>query len=143
MRKKEKLILFNLDKDSHNISLSQLEKLDIIEYDNENIEKSMFLVLDSSIDEKIPALLLQLWKFEGGYDHAFANVMEVNFDLKQELVNDLSTIFLNKGENKVDSFQRLTGADTETFSFNFRVNNTKLPLIFPPQSFKPVPWWYP
>lgn len=77
--------MFGLDSNIQEISLSGVEKFDVIEYNNENLQTSKFIVFDSSIDEKIPALLLQLWKFEGGYDHAFANVMEIDFGINKRV----------------------------------------------------------
>lgn len=79
------MILFSFDNNNQDISLSQVEKFDVIEYRNENIQNSIFVVFDTSIDEKIPALLLQLWNFDGGYDHAFANVIEVDFSLNKRV----------------------------------------------------------
>lgn len=79
------MILFSIDNNHQDISLSQVEKFDVIEYQNDNVENSIFVVFDTSIDEKIPALLLQLWNFDGGYDHAFANVIEVDFSLNKRV----------------------------------------------------------
>lgn len=77
--------MFDLEKDISSVSLTQLKQYDIIEYGNENIQVSLFMVFDVIKDEKIPAILLQLWKFDGGYDHSFVNTMEVDFGLNKRV----------------------------------------------------------
>lgn len=55
--------------------------------------------------------------------------MEINSELKQELLNELALIFPNQLDYKINNFQRLLGADTETFSFMLLTKNESLQLI--------------
>ena len=56
--------------------------------------------------------------------------MEITQGLKQEIIECLRLVLPFKGEIYVTNFQRLLGADTETFSFSYVNNSTEIPLIF-------------
>lgn len=56
--------------------LGDLQKNDIIDFESQFINKDTFMVLSVEKDEEIPVILLQLWQFRGGYNHAVKNVME-------------------------------------------------------------------
>ena len=56
--------------------LGDLQKNDIIDFESQFINKDTFMVLSVEKDEEIPVILLQLWQFKGGYNHAVKNVME-------------------------------------------------------------------
>ncbi|MFX0208144.1 MAG: phosphotransferase, partial [Candidatus Hodarchaeota archaeon] len=56
--------------------------------------------------------------------------MEITKELKQELISELRLIFPNQKKYRLVNFQKLLGADTETFSFDLNLNNKALPLIF-------------
>jgi aminoglycoside phosphotransferase (APT) family kinase protein len=56
--------------------------------------------------------------------------MQINDDLKQEITENLKTVFPSSGEGRVNKFQKLLGADTETFSFSYSTNEGTIPLIF-------------
>ncbi|MCE7736218.1 MAG: hypothetical protein GPJ54_15155 [Candidatus Heimdallarchaeota archaeon] len=129
--------MFNFDNNNQDISLSQVEKFDVIEYQNESIQNSIFVVFDTSIDEKIPALLLQLWNFEGGYDHAFANVVEVDFSLNKRVKHFIPKKQSMKIEN-ILSYRPIETelSDKEQFFFNLwpkttsPVKNDENPIPF-------------
>ncbi len=55
--------------------LSSLQRPDVIEYQSDYIPKDIFIVYGSEKDDTIPALLVQLWKFEGGYNHGIYNIV--------------------------------------------------------------------
>lgn len=77
--------MFDIENSSRSITLSHVEKFDVIEYGNENLEKSIYVVFKINKDDSIPAILLELWKFKGGFDHAFANVMEIDFSVNKRV----------------------------------------------------------
>ena len=55
--------------------------------------------------------------------------MEISHEMKQELLNELSLIFPKRLLHQVDNFQRLPGADTETFSFDLIMETETISLI--------------
>lgn len=55
--------------------------------------------------------------------------MEITKELKQELISKLKFLFPNQKKYQLVNFQKLEGADTETFSFNLNLENKELPLI--------------
>lgn len=55
--------------------LSSLVRGDVIEYQSDYIPKDTFVVYAKDMDETIPALMVQLWKFSGGYDHGIYNIV--------------------------------------------------------------------
>ncbi len=63
--------------------VSNLQKYDAIEYSSEQINLDKFIVYSIEKDLSIPALLLQIWKFNGGYDHAVYNVVENGFTVNK------------------------------------------------------------
>ena len=77
--------MFDIENQSRSITLGHVEKFDVIEYGNESLEESIFVVFNINKDESIPAVLLGLWKFKGGFDHAFSNVMEVDFNVNKRV----------------------------------------------------------
>lgn len=77
--------MFDIENQSRSITLGHVAKYDVIEYGNENLEESIYVVFNTNRDDKIPAILLELWKFKGGYDHAFANVMEIEFNVNKRV----------------------------------------------------------
>lgn len=74
-----------IDSIEQTILLCNAEKYDVIKYGSDRISEDLFVVFSSEIDESIPALLLQLWKFYGGYDHSFVNIMEIDFGLNKNV----------------------------------------------------------
>ncbi|MHA2097519.1 MAG: hypothetical protein ACW99A_02425 [Candidatus Kariarchaeaceae archaeon] len=117
--------MFNLDNDSQTISLVQLKKYDIIEYGNENVSTSTFVVFDKSMDEEIPALLLQLWKFDGGYDHSFVNAMELDFGLNKRVKHYIPKIHKIKID-KIISYRsdQSSLSEKEQFFFDLWASET-------------------
>jgi hypothetical protein len=101
--------MFDLNNNIQDILIRGVEKNDIIEYQNDNVQSSIFVVFDTSVDNEIPALLLQLWKFEGGYDHAFVNVMEVDFGLNKRVKHFIPM----KKNYTVDNILSYRGVDTD------------------------------
>ncbi len=55
--------------------------------------------------------------------------MEISNEMKQELLSELELIFPNQLNYKIDNFQRLHGADTETIGFRFIMEEKALELI--------------
>lgn len=55
--------------------------------------------------------------------------MEISNEMKQELLSELKLIFPNQLNYKIDNFQRLHGADTETFGFRFIIQEKTIELI--------------
>lgn len=55
--------------------------------------------------------------------------MEITDELKQELVDELSTIFGSDKKLFVDTFLRLPGGDAETYSFRLTLDKNCIPLI--------------
>ena len=55
--------------------------------------------------------------------------MEITKELKQELISELKFLFPNQKKYQLVNFQKLLGADTETFSFTLNLDNKALPLI--------------
>jgi len=55
--------------------------------------------------------------------------MEITKELEQELISGLQDIFPSQKRYLLNDFQKLQGADTETFSFNLNIDNKDLPLI--------------
>lgn len=76
---------FSLDITENTRSLSNLELLDIIDYEGEYIELDRFIVLSIDRDDTIPAMLIQLWKFRGGYNHAISNVMQNDLGMNKQV----------------------------------------------------------
>lgn len=56
--------------------------------------------------------------------------MEITKELKQELISELMVLFPNQKNYLLDNFQKLQGADTETFSFTLNLSDQAIPLIF-------------
>lgn len=56
--------------------------------------------------------------------------MEITKELEQELISELKVLFPNQKSYQLGNFQKLLGADTETFSFTLTLDNQVLPLIF-------------
>lgn len=65
--------------------LGNLAPNDIIEFESDFVDLDIFMVQSIEKDDDIPALLLQLWQFEGGYNHAFKNVMENDFGINTQV----------------------------------------------------------
>lgn len=76
---------FSLNNLSESCSLWNLKKLDIIIYDSINNAQDHYLVYNVDKDSKIPAILLQLWKFRGGYDHSVVNIIESDFGVNKQV----------------------------------------------------------
>lgn len=76
---------FSLDITENTRSLSNLELLDVIDYEGEYIELDRFVVLSIDRDDSIPAMLVQLWKFRGGYNHAISNVMQNDLGMNKQV----------------------------------------------------------
>ena len=72
---------FILDKISKNRSISNLQKYDIIKLSTNDNQIDCYMVYEIEKDMNIPAVLLQLWKFEGGYDHMFINTLENDLNI--------------------------------------------------------------
>lgn len=68
-------ISFN-QKDLNHVLLSKVQNLEVIKLGTNQIQFANYVVIDKDIDESIPAVLLQLWRFDGGYDHAVINLLE-------------------------------------------------------------------
>ncbi|MHA2502569.1 MAG: hypothetical protein ACXAE3_06860 [Candidatus Kariarchaeaceae archaeon] len=66
-------------------SIGNLVQNDIIEFESSHITRDIFMILQIEKDDTIPAMLLQLWKFEGGYNHAVRNVMENDLGLTRQV----------------------------------------------------------
>ncbi|MFX0206644.1 MAG: phosphotransferase [Candidatus Hodarchaeota archaeon] len=56
--------------------------------------------------------------------------MEITKELEQELISELKVLFRNQKRYYLSNFQKLQGADTETFSFTLNLDNQALTLIF-------------
>ena len=61
--------------------ITTLEKNDVIQYESENIPLDYFIVYSIDKDHTIPAVLLQLWRFKGGYNHAVINIVHNGLDV--------------------------------------------------------------
>jgi len=72
--------------------LGNLEAHDIIEFESEFVDLNTFMVMAVERDDSIPAILLQLWQFEGGYNHAFKNVLENDFGINKQVPYFVPTI---------------------------------------------------
>lgn len=70
-----------LDNITSNRPLSTLQRPDLIEYQSDYIQKDVFVVYDIDKDNSIPALLLQMWKFRGGYDHGVYSIVVNDLDM--------------------------------------------------------------
>jgi len=55
--------------------------------------------------------------------------LEITKELIQELISELMVIFPNQKKYRLDNFQKLQGADTETFSFNLNLDNNHIPSV--------------
>ncbi len=55
--------------------------------------------------------------------------MEIEKDFEQEIIDCLDSVFSPSYSAKVGDFQKLEGADTETFSFTYFVRDKTTPLI--------------
>ena len=90
--------------------LSTLQRGDTIEYMSDYIPKDIFVIYDIDMDNSIPALLVQMWKFQGGFDHGVYNIV----------VNDLEV-------NKMVSILNPTTHQAKIGSIiNFRTENDNL-----------------
>ncbi|MDH5401973.1 MAG: hypothetical protein OEY49_05730 [Candidatus Heimdallarchaeota archaeon] len=65
--------------------LSKLNVFDIIEFGNNQIPLSHFMVMSIDIDDSIPAILLQLWKIEGGFEHQVVNIVEADLGINTQV----------------------------------------------------------
>lgn len=65
--------------------LSSVQRPDVIEYQTEYIPNDIFVVydIDNAID--ITAVLVQLWKFEGGYDHGIYSIVENDLQINKSV----------------------------------------------------------
>ncbi len=61
--------------------ITTLEKNDVIQFESENIPLDYFIVYSIDKDHTIPAVLLQLWRFNGGYNHAVLNIVHNGLDV--------------------------------------------------------------
>ncbi|MHA2169743.1 MAG: hypothetical protein ACXAB7_07615 [Candidatus Kariarchaeaceae archaeon] len=66
-------------------SVNSLEKFDIIKYASEQVKNNYYMVFATEKDETVSSLFLQLWRFDGGYDHAFINILESDFGLNKQV----------------------------------------------------------
>lgn len=82
-----------LNLDTNKRPLSTLKKHDLIFFNTDVIQLDYFMVYDIDRDDDIPALLIQLWKFRGGYDHAMYNIVENDFGLNKQVEIHLAKIF--------------------------------------------------
>lgn len=55
--------------------------------------------------------------------------MEISYEMKQELLNELALLYPNQKRYEIHDFQRLHGADTETFGFTFEIEEKTFQLI--------------
>ncbi|MCY3411303.1 MAG: hypothetical protein INQ03_06660 [Candidatus Heimdallarchaeota archaeon] len=55
--------------------LSRVDRPDVIEFESDSIAKNVFVVYSTDFNDTIPALLVQLWKFTGGFDHGMYNIV--------------------------------------------------------------------
>jgi hypothetical protein len=76
---------YQLNNISNTRSLKNLSKFEVIKFGSLNVPEDYYMVFSKEIEESIPSLFLQLWKLEGGYDHAFVNIMENDFGLNKQV----------------------------------------------------------
>ena len=110
-----------LDNITNNRPLSTLQKADIIEYQSEYIPKDIFVIYDTDIDNSIPALLLQMWKFKGGYDHGVYNIVINDLDINRA-VPILDAIIHHVQIEKIINFREENSnlTDKEKFIMNVK-----------------------
>lgn len=77
--------MFNLDKFENRKLIKQLVKYDVIRYNNEYVDDAYYIVFDTQTDTVSNTILLSLWRFDGGYDHAFINIIETDFSLNNQV----------------------------------------------------------
>ena len=66
-------------------SLGNLQPYDIIEFQSQYINRDVFMVVSIEKNDEIPAILLQLWQYSGGYNHALKNIMENDLGINQQV----------------------------------------------------------
>lgn len=110
-----------LDNLTNSRPLSSLQRPDLIEYSSDYISKDLFVVYGVDIDTTIPALMVQLWKFSGGYDHGMYNVVVNDLAMNQTIPIQQPNIhivsikkILNYRNNKTDL------SDKEIFIMNIK-----------------------
>lgn len=65
--------------------ISNVIQYDIVEFESSHITKDIYMIVELEKDDSIPAVLLRLWRFEGGYNHAFRNVMENDLGMNRQM----------------------------------------------------------
>lgn len=63
--------------------LMHVEKHDIIRYSAERIPDAIYVVFDVDKNPSLPALMCEIWAFEGGYDHAFHRFLEGDINVNK------------------------------------------------------------
>lgn len=66
-------------------SINNVIQHDIVMFESPHITKDIYMIVEIEKDTAIPAVLLRIWKFEGGYNHAFRNVMENDIGMNRQL----------------------------------------------------------
>ncbi len=73
----------DLDLTSSSKLLMKLEKLDVIRYRSDRVPDGIYVVFDIDKDITIPALMCEIWAFEGKFDHAFHRFLENDINVNK------------------------------------------------------------
>lgn len=79
------MMSFSLDVDQNKRGLGSLDQHDVIEFESQFVDLDIYMVTAIEKNDEIPAILLQLWKFDGGYNHEFKNVMENDLGINTQV----------------------------------------------------------
>lgn len=71
----------NLDKSKK--LLMKLENLDVIRYSSDRVPDGKYVVFNIDKDVTIPAILCEIWAFEGRFDHAFHRFIENDINVNK------------------------------------------------------------
>jgi hypothetical protein len=74
-----------IDLGSNTKILSQLEKQDIIYFGSRQIPENYYFVFDIDKELSIPALVVEIWGFDGGYDHEFHRFLENDMNVNKSV----------------------------------------------------------
>lgn len=87
--------------------ITTLEKNDVIQFESENIPLDYFIVYSIDKDHTIPAVLLQLWRFNGGFNHAVLNIVHNGLDVNLT-TKLIEPIILTGRISKITGYRSIT-----------------------------------
>lgn len=106
--------------DLNHVLLSKVQKFEVIKIGTNQIHFANYVVIDKDIDESIPAVLLQLWRFDGGYDHAVVNLLESDLGVNSMVKSQSPSKFQTKIE-EILSYRSNQSALTEKEEYFYDV----------------------